>query len=134
MNTATIREKLASIREKYRAILQITAALGSAPERETLDTALARRADILNAITGERRTLDSISDCWLDNARGNNVLAGIVGEIVATIRSIADMDAVLTENVTLSLNKTRDEIRTMYHTSRAAYAYSAHSMPSYRHG
>lgn len=124
MHATQLRRRLDAIRSRYNSVHEITSRLGLNPAQESLDTALTQRAIILADLVPEQievtRELGSVDRTSSEAA----AIDALVDEIHGTVESICALDIRLEKTVRGRMDDNREELRSLYHSSRAARAYT----------
>lgn len=122
-----VHERLNTIRATLRAIHDMTARLGTEPDQEDLRHGLQQRASLVSSVVEERSRLDEEHGDWKELVARDHELASANQEIEERFRSITEMDALLLNRLQQQMHATREELRGLHGSSRAACAYTAQS-------
>jgi DNA repair exonuclease SbcCD ATPase subunit len=125
MDIQSIKNGLLSILDKFRRIHGLTRSLREDFEQETIDTVVAERGALIDAIISERKSLSVQDADWERKAQRTQILADLMKEIEQTVLAIKSMDDKLAALMTRQLEKIKAELKGLYHHSRATYAYAA---------
>jgi hypothetical protein len=125
----SVYDRIAAVRDTYSRIHSLTTQLGSEPSLRSIEIALEQRESLLDAICREREQLDSADPAWKDRANADTQLSPLIKEIDELIQGIVGLDTRLVEVIGRMMGQTKETIRSLYHSSRAASAYTAHLRP-----
>jgi hypothetical protein len=128
MSTVIIRENLVKIIDGLKKIDDIIRQLGDAPEQESLERAIAEREVIMrNDIEKRAKELSTVFPAWREQARNDSILCLLLGEMEKLTHSIMHMDEHFVFVLRRRMNEIDKKMVSLYHTSRAAYSYTANS-------
>lgn len=116
--------------ELLHRMFEMTDALGREPECEDIDRVLEQRRGIIAEIESTQGELENAG--WLKTVRGDSQLEHLKKEINGLVSSIADADHRLETCLSGRMEELRREMRGLYSTSRAAYAYAANNRTATR--
>jgi hypothetical protein len=128
MSTVIIREHLVKIIDGLKKVDDIVRQLGDAPEQESLELAIAKREVIMrNDIEKRAKELSIAFPAWHEQARTDSILCLLLGEMEKLTHSIMHMDEHFIYVLRRRMNEIDKKKVSLYHTSRAAYSYTANS-------
>ena len=132
MDLSIIRKGLLAIREKFCRIQEMTAGIDATALQEEIEAVVAERGVVIDQIADQRRMLTAADPAWEREAARSRALADIMHDIDRIILSVKAMDDRIAAACARRLAVIRNEMKGIYHHSRAAYAYTSHARPSYR--
>jgi hypothetical protein len=122
-----IREHLISTRDDLVQIEALTRNLRNEPSFEEIESILRRR-DLLVVRMKDNEHQLSLEDArWNERAGTDPVQKSLLDESKSLLRSVADIDSRLSMLIESRMRGVRQQLLSLYHTSRAAYSYIYHS-------
>jgi len=130
MQTDTTIHYLTRIADDFGAILGIAIECRDSLSVEGYGSAMAVRQTLLNTITANRRELETRCPDWRELIAHNGDVDRLSTKITATITEITAIDARCAQRLQQEMDRTRKEMQAVYHTGKAARAYTQQKFSS----
>jgi hypothetical protein len=122
-----IREHLISARDDLAQIEALTMNVGNEPSFEEIESILRRRDVLVTRMKHGEHQLSLENAQWSERVGADPLLKSLLDESKALLRSVADIDSRLSMLIESRMRGVRQQLFSLYHTSRAAYSYIYHS-------
>jgi len=123
-----IRQHLVISRDGLAEIEALTDNLGSEPSIEEIEKVVHKRDTLITLMKHGERQLSGQDPQWNQRIDSDPFLKSLFEESKTLLGSVADIDSRLASLIESRMARINRQLSSLYHTSRAAYSYTAHSM------
>jgi hypothetical protein len=123
-----IRQHLVVTRDDLAEIETLTKDLGSEPSVEDIESVVRMRDSLVARMKQSERRLAEHDALWNKRVDKDPFLKNLFEESRALLSSVADIDSRLAVLIELRMAAVKQQLSALYHSSRAAYSYTTHSI------
>jgi hypothetical protein len=122
-----IRRHLVISRDNLLEIEALTKNLGSEPSLDEIENLVHKRDTLVSLMKNGEHQLSAQDPSWNKRLDADPQLKDVFDESRALLGSIADIDQRLASLIESRMTVVKRQLSCLYHSSRAAYSYTAHS-------
>ena len=122
-----IRQHLVISRDGLAEIETLTKNLGNEPSLEDIESVVRKRDTLVARMKHGEHQLSVQDPLWSKRVDNDPFLKSLFDESKALLGTVADIDSRLAALIESRMMAVRQQLSALYHSSRAAYSYTAHS-------
>lgn len=123
-----IRQHLVITRDDLAEIETLSRSLGNEPSLEEIESMVRKRDTLVARMKQSERRLSQHGAQWNRQVDKDPFLKSLFEESRALLSSVSDFDSRLASCIESRMAAVKKQLTALYHSSRAAYSYTAHSI------